>query len=140
MIALRLLSLLAGGLVLIVPPILVFGDIGGNVSGGIAVGAAACLGLIALAFIYVAVNGRRMRRGGRARTIGGALLAIPALASLAMLAIRTDEGTLWASGVMLVFTMLLFFSFVYPATAGKRQRPMRERERQEHVAFLHHHN
>ena len=140
MIALRLLSLLAGGLVLIVPPILVFGNIGGNVSGGIAVGAAACLGLIALAFVYVAVNGRRMRRGGQARTVGAALLAIPALASLAMLAIRTDEGTLWASGALLMFTMTLFASFVYPATAGKRQRPMRQRERQEPVSFLHHHN
>lgn len=140
MIALRLLSLLAGGLVLIVPPILVFGNIGGNVSGGVAVGALACLGLIALAFVYVGVNGKRMRRGGQARTIGAGLLAIPALASLAMLAIRTDEGTLWASGALLIFTMMLFAGFVYPAKAGRRQRPMRERERQEPVAFLHRHH
>ena len=81
-----------------------------------------------------------MRRGGQARTIGAALLAVPALASLAMLAIRTDQGTLWASGALLMFTMTLFASFVYPATVGKRQRPMRQRERQEPVSFLHHHN
>jgi len=40
---------------------------------------------------------------------------------------------LWSGGALLVTTILMFISFVFPAPAEHRQRPMRKRDRQEPV-------
>jgi hypothetical protein len=133
MIVLRLLALAAGGLVLIVPPLLAAGTRRPDLPGWVAIGGLAGLALIALSFLYVAAFGDRMRRSAQARTVGGLLLMIPAVASIAMLATRSDIPLLWGSGVLLSFTVLLFLSFVYPAAPDRRQRPMRQRERTEPV-------
>jgi hypothetical protein len=138
MIVLRLLALAAGGLVLIVPPLLAAGTRRPDLPVWVAVGGLAGLALIALSFLYVAALGDRMRRSAQARTLGGLLLMIPAVASIAMLATRSDIPLLWGSGVLLSFTVLLFLSFVYPAAPDRRQRPMRQRERTEPVLAVVH--
>jgi hypothetical protein len=138
MIVLRLLALAAGGLVLIVPPLLAAGTRRPDLPVWVAVGGLAGLALIALSFLYVAALGDRMRRSAQARTLGGLLLMIPAAASIAMLATRSDIPLLWGSGVLLSFTVLLFLSFVYPAAPDRRQRPMRQRERTEPVLAVVH--
>jgi len=129
MIFLRLLALLAGSLVLILPPIVVAGNAHPGMPGWIAVGGLAGLALIAASFLYIAALGDRMRRSPQARTLGGLLLMIPAVAAVTTLATRTDEALLWASGTLLSFTVLMFISFVFPVSTDRRQRPMRERER-----------
>jgi hypothetical protein len=50
-----------------------------------------------------------------------------------MLVTRNDAPLLWGSGALLSFTVMMFVSFVYPATPERRQRPMRRRERSEPV-------
>lgn len=132
MIGLRLLSLLAGGMVLVVPPMLM-PIRGAGMPGGMVAGALLGMALVALSFVYVGAAGKRMRRGGRARVLGGALLALPAAASLVMLATRSDVNQLCASGGLLVFTIVLLINFVFVPTMNRRQRPMRERERHEGV-------
>jgi hypothetical protein len=131
MIFLRLLALLAGSLVLILPPIVVAENSHPGMPGWIAVGGLAGLALIALSFLYIAALGDRMRRSAHTRVLGGMLLLIPAAASITMLATRNDEALLWGSGSLLSFTVLMFISFVFPASADRRQRPMRKRERTE---------
>ena len=131
MIVLRLLAIAAGGLVLIVPPLLAAGTSRAAMPTWIAIGGLAGLALIALSFLYVAAFGDRMRRSAHVRALGGLLLLIPAAAGIIVLATRTNAELLWASGILVSFTVLLFISFVYPAAPDRRQRPMRQRERSE---------
>ena len=131
MIALRLLSLAAGGLVLVVPPMLMPDAGAGTMSGKMVAGGLIGIVLIALSFFYIAVAGRQMRRDARARLLGGLLLLIPAAASLGALANGKNPAMLGGGGALLVFSIMLFLSFVLPATASHRQRPMRQRERHE---------
>jgi putative effector of murein hydrolase LrgA (UPF0299 family) len=130
MIVLRLIALLAAGMVLILPPLVAADASHAAMPGWIAVGGLAGLALVALSFLYIAVLGDRMRRSGHVRTLGGLLLLIPAAVGITTLATRTEAPLLWASGILLSFTVMLFVSFVYPAIPDRRQRPMRRRERE----------
>lgn len=134
MSGMRLMSLLAGGLVLVLPPMLM--PMGGGMSFLAVAGGMFGMILVSATFFYVAVAGRQMRRGGQARSLGAALLSLPALASMMTLATHSDESMLWGSGGLLVFTVVLFLHFVIMPTLGQRQRPMRERERHEPTARL----
>jgi hypothetical protein len=133
MIALRMLSLLAGAAVLVVPPMLLGAPYEGELPPWVAVMGLVGLTVMAGSFFYVGVLGDRMRRPGHIRTLGGLLLMIPAVAAVTMLGTRNDPALLWCSGALLAFTVLLFISFVYPAAMDRRQRPMRLRERHEPV-------
>lgn len=134
MSGMRLLSLMAGGLVLVLPPMLL--PMGSSMSLGTVIAAMFGLILMSGTFFYVGAAGRKMRRGGQARTLGGALLILPALAALATIATRRDEALLWGSGALLVFTIVLLLHFVIMPTLDPHQRPMRERERQEPKGIL----
>jgi MFS family permease len=136
MIILRLLALLAGSLVLIVPPVVMADNSRSDMPGWTAAGSLAGLALVALSFLYIAAFGDRMRRSSHARTLGALLLLIPAVAGITMLATRTDPALLWCSGVLVSFTVLLFIGFVSRVVPDRRQRPMRERERIEPVLLI----
>jgi hypothetical protein len=136
MIFLRMLAFAAAALVLIVPPLLAGSAGHAAISGWVAIAGLAGLALVALSFFYVAALGDRMRRSGNVRALGGLLLLIPAVAGVATLALRTDASMLWGSALLLSFTVMLFVSFVFPATPDRRQRPMRERERREPALML----
>ena len=136
MIFLRLLALLAGGLVLIVPPMLAAGNSHPGLPTWVAVGGLAGLALVALSFLYIAALGGRMRRSNHTRMLGGLLLLVPAAAGITMLSTRTDPTLLWGSGLLVSFTLLMFLGFVYPTAPDRRQRPMRRRERTEPALVL----
>jgi MFS family permease len=138
MITLRLFSLFVGGLVLVVPPMVLFDAGAGGMPAWIVAGGLLGVVLMACSFFYVGVAGNKMRRPGRARMLGGALLLLPVGASMLMLATYDDETVLWSSGLLLVFTIILILSCVFPRMLDPRQRPMRRRERQEPV-ILHLH-
>lgn len=128
MMGLRILSLLAGALVLFVPPMMLFDTGVGGMPPWLVAGGILGMIVISASFLYVGVAGRRMRRPGQARTLGGVLLTVPMVAAVVTLATHTDESTLLASGALLGVTILLFASFVFPATMDRRRRPMRERD------------
>lgn len=129
MIALRMLSLFAGLLVLILPASLLADDGAPSISVATAVAALAGMALVSASFVYIGMAGDRVRRNGRARTLGGALLAVPIVGNLGLLASQRDVNVLCASGALLSFSLVLFLSFIFPATEH-RQRPMRRREHQ----------
>jgi hypothetical protein len=123
MIVLRLIALLAAGMVLILPPLVAADASHAAMPGWIAVGGLAGLALVALSFFYIAALGDRMRRSGHARALGGLLLLIPAAAGIVVLATRTDIPLLWGSGLLLSFTVMLFVSFRLPGDPGPPPAP-----------------
>jgi hypothetical protein len=124
MIALRLLSVLAGFLVLIVPAALLAET---GMSGTAATAALLGMALASGIFIYIGMTGDRMRHNARARMLGATLLTVPIAGSLGLMTTRHDDAVIWASGVLLAFSLVLFMSFVLPV-GERRQRPMRRRE------------
>jgi hypothetical protein len=131
MIFLRLLSFLIGiGIPMALP--LVLGDISTRgMPGWPVLGGLFGMSLVSGSFLYIALLGSRMRRSTILRILGGLLLVLPMAASLAVLLTRTQEDMLLAGGVLLVASVLMFISFVFPGIPDGRQRPMRKRERQE---------
>jgi len=133
MIVLRLLAFLAGGLVLILPPLALAQSSPAGMPGWVAVGGFAGLVLVALSFFYIGMLGDRMRRNGQLRTLGGLLLMIPAAAGATMLVTRNDPTLLWGSGALLSVTVMMFVSFVFPASPSRHQRLPRTCGRKEPV-------
>jgi hypothetical protein len=127
---LRILSLFAGVIVLLAPPIMLT-DAG---TGGwsIAAVAASLLGFVAIAaiFFYIGANGERMLRKPVKRRVGGLLLLIPIVTGLFLMVNRQEFAQLVGSGMLLGFSLLLFLSFVYPGIELP-SRPLRQRERQD---------
>lgn len=131
MIFLRLLSFLIGiGIPMTLP--LVLADVGTRgMPGRPVVAGLIGLGLVSGSFLYIALLAPRMRRSRALRILGGMLLMVPAAAGLAVLWTRTQETMLWGGGLLLLVSVLMFISFIFPATPDRRQRPMRARDRQE---------
>jgi hypothetical protein len=132
-IFLRLLSFLIAVIIPMVPP-LVLADAGtSGMPGWPVVGGLFGMCLVSGSFLYIALLGTRMRRSIALRILGGLLLTVPAAVGLVMLWTGDEAEMLWSGGALLVTTILMFISFVFPATTDRRQRPMRKRERQEPV-------
>lgn len=131
MIFLRLLSFLIGiGIPMALP--LVLSDVSTRgMPGWPVLGGLFGMCLISGSFLYIALLASRMRRSVILRILGGLLLLLPMAASLAVLLTRTQEEMLWAGGLLLAASVLMFISFVFPGIPEGRQRPMRKRERQE---------
>jgi hypothetical protein len=131
MIFLRLLSFLIAIIIPMVPP-LVLADASIRGMPGLPVlGGLVGLCLMSGSFLYIALLASRMRRSIALRILGGLLLIVPAAVGLAMLLTGDEAAMLWSGGALLVTTILMFISFVFPASPDHRQRPMRKRDRQE---------
>jgi hypothetical protein len=130
-IFLRFLAFLIGVTIPMVPP-LVLGDVGiRGMAGWSVLEGMFGLSLISGTFLYIALLAPRMRRSIALRVLGGILLMLPAAVSFVVLWERNEAEMLWCGGLLLVVTVLMFISFVFPATSDHRQRPMRARERKE---------
>ena len=131
MIFLRLLAFLIGiGIPMALP--LVLGDASTRgMPGWPVLGGLFGMSLVSGSFLYIALLAPRMRRSVILRILGGVLLLLPMAASLVVLLTRTQEEMLWAGGLLLAGSVLMFISFVFPAIPDRRQRPMRKRDRQE---------
>lgn len=133
MILLRFLSLLAGALLLVLPPLLIFGSAAKPefYDARTVAGMLAALALLATSFFFIGLAGDRMRKSSALRTIGALLLALPFLAGLALL-VRADGVALMVGGALLVtLATTLFAGFVFPAGGSGKHRPMRRREARE---------
>jgi drug/metabolite transporter (DMT)-like permease len=137
MIFLRFLAFFAGALMLVAPPIVLSDVHTRGMPGWFVLAGLAGLAVMAGSFFYVALAARYMRRSAPLRTLGGALLAAPAAAGLAVFWTRTQPQLLWCAALLLSVTALLFICFVFPATSNRRQRPMRGRDRPDTAFQLH---
>jgi hypothetical protein len=129
MILLRLLSAALGAIVLVAAPIVLFAGTGAAFSEGAqALAFSVALGMVAASFFFIAFAGRKMKKSPALRAAGAGLLAIPFIASSTIVWRGGDVAALWASGIVLCFTILLFVVFVVQPVSPNKRRPMRQRE------------
>lgn len=131
MIFLRLLSFFIAIAIPMVPPLFLTDVSTTGMDGWPVVVSLVGICLLSGSFLYIALLAPRMRRSIPLRILGGVLLMLPAALSLVMLWSSSEEEMLWCGGLLLAVTVLMFITFIFPATPDRRQRPMRERERQE---------
>jgi CHASE2 domain-containing sensor protein len=134
MLMLRLLSVLAAGLVLIATP-MTLDPRGHGMPGWIALFSLFWTALMAGSFLFVAINARRMRRHASERKLAGMLLLVPTFGALAMLFSAREAMPLMASGLLLAFTVLLMANVLVPGALGHTERRRRRRERIEPSAL-----
>jgi peptidoglycan/LPS O-acetylase OafA/YrhL len=122
MIFLRLLCLLAGVVILVVPPVMLSAD------GAVAPTLLLSMLLVSASFFYVGVAGHRVRRSPRLLRQSVALLVLPLLASAFTLWRSTDPAVLWLSGMLLGFTLVVGLVLAYPLLQGPSPRRLRARD------------
>lgn len=128
MIFLRLACLLAGLLVLVTPPILLFPNgVSTSELSRSAILLVAML-LAASSFFFIGMAGHRIKRSptlGRACAL--ALLA-PFLAGAAALWSSAEPATLWLSGALLGFTLIVSLALILPMLQEPSASRLRARE------------
>lgn len=139
MIFLRLACLLAGIMVLVAPPVVLFPN--GNSTpelSGSAMLLAAML-LAASSFFFIGMAGHRIKRS---RTLGRAsalALLAPFLAGMAALWGSSEPATLWLSGALLGFTLIVSLALILLMLQEPSAGRLRAREgRQAPLPVLHH--
>jgi ABC-type multidrug transport system permease subunit len=130
MILLRFLSILAGCLVMMAPPVLLSEGSGGPrfFDGRTVLVMMAALAVVSASFFYIGFAAKKMRKSATLRAIGALLLAVPFAGSTALLWRGGQPTELWGAGLLFCFTTLLFVAFVFPAGQRHKHRPMRRRE------------
>jgi peptidoglycan/LPS O-acetylase OafA/YrhL len=129
MILLRFLSAALGAMVLVAAPFVLFAGTGAVFADAWqAFASVLALALVAGSFFFVGFAGREMKKSPLLRAIGAGSLAIPFIAACMIIWRGGDVASLWASGTMLCFTILLFVVFVVPDAGLQKRRQMRERE------------
>lgn len=131
MMFLRLLCLLSGVLVLVVPPAMLYPT--GAVTPDTAKAALILAGLVLASsgFFFIGMAGHRMRRSVPLRSLAALLLAVPFAASLAVMWRGGSPAELWACSLMLSFVLVLYVTIVWPVVRAQGHRPLRAREARE---------
>jgi len=129
MILQRFLSILAGALVLLAPPLFLFSGTSAPAffDGRTVLMMIAGLVLVASSFFFIGFAGGLMRRSTALRTLGAVLLAVPFTASVAVLWRATEPDLLWLSGLLLCFTVVLCVMVLFPDAGAGAQRSLRAR-------------
>jgi hypothetical protein len=129
MFFLRLLAILNGGFVLIAAPLYLRsqGTLRGEDTETVIFGCM-LLAAIAASFFYIGLVGHRMRRSTPLRAVGGLLLAVPLITSVATVAETRYLQAVYLCVIMFCMAAILFVSFVYPGSQVRKHRPMRPRE------------
>ena len=128
MIFLRLVCLLAGVMVLVVPAVVLFPS--GTPSSNLPLTATieVLLLLASAGFFFIALMGHQIRHKPSLRGLCAWLLGAPLLAGVVSLWIGTDPTTLWMSGMLLGFTLIVLLVLVYPLLTGPSAARMRARD------------
>ncbi len=130
MFFLRILSFIAGSMVLLGAPFLMLSARAGLASGHVLLVLIATLAVCVFGFAYffIAMTGHRTPRSPRVRTLVGGLITFQLLSGVAVLAFSQDAQLLMATGVLLCVSVFLFLAFVYPGELPRTHRPMRRRD------------
>lgn len=133
MLFLRLLSFIAGTVVLMAAPFLLLSGRQAAAPPGawsLALGAAG-VALFAAAYFFFAFLARRMSRSAGLRQAGAALTACQMLLGAALLTSAGHSHAPLAAAPLLCFSAGLFMAFVWPGKLGRNHRPLRPRESQD---------
>lgn len=125
---LRLLCLLAGVLILVAPPAMLF-PAGATGLDALRV-AVLLIGLVLASsgFFLVGMAGHRMRRSWQLRALAALLLAPPVGASVLVMWRGGSPTMLWMCSLMLSFTLVLYLTVVCPVVSTDGPRRLRKRE------------
>ena len=128
MIFLRLACLLAGVMVLVAPPVVLFPS--GTLSSNLPLTAAILLLLLlaSAGFLFIAISGHQIRRKPSLRGLCAWLLGAPLLAGVVTFWIGSEPTTLWMSGMLLGFTLIVLLTLVYPLLKGPSAARLRARD------------
>ena len=118
MMILRLLCLAAGVLVLVAPAVVLPAGAMLPDAGKAAI-TLACLVLTACAFLFTGMAGHLLRRSHALRSLTALLLAVPFVASIALLWRGAAPSMVWVAGAVLGFTVTLYLTVVYPVLRGR---------------------
>lgn len=127
MIFLRLACLLAGILVLVAPPAMLF-PAGAAPDLGRSIVLPAALLLAASSFFFIGMTGHRIGRSPQLGRLCALLLLAPLLAGMATLWRGADPATLWMSGALLGFTLIVFVVLAAMLLQGPSASRLRARE------------
>lgn len=128
LILLRMLSLATGFAMLVLPPMMVAAD------GLLRPGSErttmmlASMALGSLGFFLIGLCGNQMDRSPWLRHAAAALLTMPLITGALWLWASSAPAVLLAGALLLVFTMLMGLTLVYPVIPFERHRPMRLRD------------
>lgn len=130
MFFLRILSFLAGSLVLLGAPFLMLSARAGIASGQVL---AVMLGTLAVAvfgfaYFFLAMAGHRTPRSPKLRKLAGALIGFQLVSGIVVLALSKNPQLLMTTGALLCISVFLFLAFVYPGELPRSHRPMRRRD------------
>jgi len=129
MIFLRLACLLAGILVLVAPPVVLFPKGAGAAD---LLGSTALLGALLLAassFFFIGMTGHRIRRSPAWRRVCATVLLVPFLAGAATLWGSAEPTALWLSGALLGFTLIVSLALLLLLMQEPSAGRVRARER-----------
>lgn len=128
MIFLRCISFLIGMAIVMAAPFLLLPASPTraiNVDG--AVSACIAVGLAASGFLMVGVAGNHFKRSLPARVIGGILLAVPVVGTIAVLLQDDLPESVWLVAPVFCSAIMMFMAFVFPGRSARTRR-MRPRE------------
>ncbi|RZA36628.1 MAG: hypothetical protein EOP92_04380 [Lysobacteraceae bacterium] len=139
MIFLRLACLLAGILVLVTPPVVLFPNGAGAAELSRSAALLAILLLAASSFFFIGMAGHRIKRSPALHRLCAMALLAPFVAGAATLWGSAEPTALWLSGALLSFTLIvslaLLLLMVQEPSAGR----VRAREgRQTRLPVVHH--
>ena len=133
MFFLRILSFIAGSIVLFAAPFLLVSQRQLPASPAIVLLAVLTVLLFAAAYFFFALFGHRTARSPRARYLAGGLIAFQLLAGAWLLHASQNARALVAVAPLLCFTVFLFMAFVWPGGSARGHRPMRRRDRMDEL-------
>ncbi len=132
MLYLRLACLLAGFLVLLAPPAMMYPTGASSNELVPAAGMLTALMLAAASFFHIALTGHRIRHSPALRRLCAMLLCAPFLAGAAALWRSATPSALWMSGLLLGFTLIVSAILTSPLLNGPSPRRIRAREVRQH--------
>jgi hypothetical protein len=128
MLYLRLACLVAGFLVLLAPPVLMYPTGALPNEQVAAAGMLLALVLASASFFFIALNGHRIRYSPPLQRLCVPLLGLSFLAGGAALWRSANPAALWMSGMLLGFTLIVTAVLAYPLLQGPSPRRVRARE------------
>ncbi|KFC71954.1 MULTISPECIES: hypothetical protein [unclassified Massilia] len=139
MIFLRLACLMAGILVLVAPPVVLFpnGASAPEVSRSAALLAAMLLA--ASGFFFIGMTGHRIKRSPALGRMSAAALLLTFVAGSAILWDSAEPTAMWLSGALLGFTLIVSLALTLLMLQGPSAGRVRAREgRQSRLSVVHH--
>jgi len=125
---LRLVCLMAGLVVLVAPPAMLFPNGGALPDLGRSVALQAALLLAASSFFFIGIAGHRIKRSRTLGRLSALLLLAPFLAGAATLWASAHPPVLWMGGALLSFTLIVSLALGSMLLAGPSPSRVRARE------------